>query len=192
MLCRAIPYEGQEPYIFLSYCHKDAAVVYPIMEQMVRDGFRVWYDDGNHPGDDWLENIAQHLDKAAVCLAMVSESSSVSHNCKNELSFAMERRKRLMVVMLENFPMSLGMRMQLTRIHHLKKWEYPSQLTLLQKLYETEDMNPCRAAPGSLPLRELPTSEEKKAVEMTRGVHNFVQMEPGGKKKPVRRKKPGR
>ena len=26
MICRAIPYEGKEPYIFLSYCHKDAMV----------------------------------------------------------------------------------------------------------------------------------------------------------------------
>lgn len=93
MICRAIPYEGKEPYIFLSYCHKDANIVYPLVEQMVKDGFRIWYDDGNRAGDDWLENIANHLNRCAVCLAMISENSSVSHNCKSEINEALEWKK---------------------------------------------------------------------------------------------------
>ena len=60
MNCRVKPYEGQEPYLFLSYCHKDATQVYPLLETMTRAGYRFWYDDGNHPGDEWPENIAQH------------------------------------------------------------------------------------------------------------------------------------
>ena len=41
MFCRVVPYEGNEPYIFLSYCHKDQAKVYPIFEQMAFDGYRL-------------------------------------------------------------------------------------------------------------------------------------------------------
>ena len=153
MVSRAIPYEGNEPYIFLSYCHKDAEQVYPLLEQMVRDGYRIWYDDGNHPGDDWLENIAKHLNGCTVCLAMISKQSANSHNCKSEISEAIAWKKKLAAVLLETFKMSLGMQLQLSTIHYIKMPEYPSQNMLLQKLYETEGFSVCQAAPGSLPMR---------------------------------------
>ena len=53
--CSVKPYEGQEAYIFISYCHKDRASVFPIIEQMARDGYRVWYDEGIDPGSEWPE-----------------------------------------------------------------------------------------------------------------------------------------
>ena len=46
MICRAIPFEGKEPYIFVSYCHADKEILYPLFEQMAMDGYRIWYDDG--------------------------------------------------------------------------------------------------------------------------------------------------
>lgn len=156
MICRAIPYEGEEPYIFLSYCHKDAAVVYPLLEQMVKDGFRIWYDDGNHAGDDWLENIANHLNNCTACLAMISENSSVSHNCKSEISEALSWDKKLAAVMLEDFRMPLGMRLQLSTIHYLKKTDFPAKHMLLQKLYESSALAGCRGSAGSLPMKDIP------------------------------------
>lgn len=154
MICRAIPYEGKEPYVFLSYCHKDRDLVYPLLEQMVRDGYRVWYDDGNHAGDDWLENIANHLNNCKVCVAMISEKSANSHNCRNEISFAIECKKKVLAVLLENFHMPMGMRLQLGTIHYIKKQDYPSEHMLLSKLYETSALAECKATPGSLPMRE--------------------------------------
>ena len=162
MKCRAIPYEGNEPYIFLSYCHKDADRVYPLLEQLVSQGYRVWYDDGNHPGDDWLENIARHLNDCRVCLAMVSENSGASHNCRNEINLAIECGKKLMAVLIEDFVMPLGMRLQLGTVHYLKKQDYPSDRMLLRKLCETEDMQACLGAPGKLSdvLPETPKTPE--------------------------------
>lgn len=58
--CSVRPYEGDENYIFISYCHKDKAKVFPIIEQLAKDGFRVWYDEGIAPGEDWPEVIAAH------------------------------------------------------------------------------------------------------------------------------------
>lgn len=164
MICRAIPYEGREPYIFFSYSHKDSERVYPLLEQMVRDGYRVWYDDGNHPGDDWLENIGQHLNNCHLCLAMMSQNSEESHNCKKEVSFAVQCNKKLMAVMLEEFAMTIGMRLQLSTIHYLVKTEYPSDKALLEKLYETDSMKACRAAPGSLPMRTIAAEPQQKTA----------------------------
>ncbi len=162
MICRAIPYEGHEPYIFFSYSHKDAALAYPLLEELVRQGHRIWYDDGNHPGDDWAENIAKHLNDCRVCLVMLSKNSSESHNCRSELNFALTNDKKVMAVMLEQYPMSLGMRMQLGTIHYLRRWDYFSDMALLQKLTETEEFRVCCGGRGSMPMRrnEGPTKEE--------------------------------
>lgn len=178
MLCKAIPYEGQEPYIFFSYSHKDAQRVYPLLEQMVRDGCRIWYDDGNHPGDQWPENIARHLHECWVCIAMVSENSSASHNCRNELSFALECEKKLIAVLLEEFSMPLGMRLQLGSTHYLKKFEYPSEAMLLQKIYEVEQIQACRAEPGSIAMREI-ESEPAPVLQTQSGqvISDFVSAE---------------
>lgn len=39
--CNVKPYEGPESYIFVSYCHKDRHLVFPLVERMARDGYRV-------------------------------------------------------------------------------------------------------------------------------------------------------
>lgn len=39
-------YEGDEKFIFISYAHKDSETVYPIIEKLNADGYRVWFDDG--------------------------------------------------------------------------------------------------------------------------------------------------
>lgn len=179
MQCRAIPYEGNEPYIFFSYSHKDADRVYPLLEQLVRDGYRVWYDDGNHAGDDWLENIASHLNNCTICLAMLSQNSEQSHNCKKEVSFAVQCKKKLMAVMLEKFSMTVGMRLQLSTIHYLQRTEYPSDKALLEKLYETELMKTCQAEPGSIPMRKIITEEkkEKPKTEPANSVSGYLKSE---------------
>ena len=39
-------YEGTEPYIFISYAHKNTDQVIPIISVLQNRGFRVWYDAG--------------------------------------------------------------------------------------------------------------------------------------------------
>ena len=73
--CAFTPYEGKKPYIFISYAHKDSHRVFPILEELDRRGYRVWYDDGIAPGSEWPEDIATHLDGCAVFLAFVSNNS---------------------------------------------------------------------------------------------------------------------
>lgn len=59
--CSVSPYEGQEKYIFISYCLRDKKNVFPIMEQLVRDGCRIWFDEGIDPGTEWQEIIVSRL-----------------------------------------------------------------------------------------------------------------------------------
>ena len=56
------PYNGDEPYIFISYAHKDNSIVLPIVERMTQDGYRILYDEGITPGTEWDDEIALHID----------------------------------------------------------------------------------------------------------------------------------
>ena len=51
--CNVKPYEGDKEFIFISYSHKDNALVFPVIEKLAENGFRVWYDEGIDPGSEW-------------------------------------------------------------------------------------------------------------------------------------------
>lgn len=81
-------YEGREPYIFVSYAHRNSEKVMPIIEALYYEKYRVWYDEGIAPGSEWPKNIEDHLRAAAAVLVFVSEESLLSPNCENEVVHA--------------------------------------------------------------------------------------------------------
>ena len=123
MKCYVSPYEGKEDFLFFSYCHDDEATVYPVIERLAVEGFRVWYDDGIHPGDDWPEVIAEHLSRARVCVVSVSAASIESHNCKNEMNFAIGKNKPTLSILMEEFQMPLGIQLQLSSSNYIRKFD---------------------------------------------------------------------
>ena len=65
-------YEGNLPFIFVSYAHKDSREVFDLIEKLAARGYRIWYDEGIEPGSEWPENIANHLLRAEMVLAMIT------------------------------------------------------------------------------------------------------------------------
>ena len=143
MFCKARPYEGDQPYIFVSYCHQDAPQVYPVLEQLAQSGFRLWYDNGLHAGENWPEVIAQHLGSCAAFLAAVTPASSDSHNCRNEMNLAVELGKPMICVLMEDFPLSLALRLQIGAYHYLKRTHYPDDASFLTQLFASPVLCPC-------------------------------------------------
>ncbi len=142
--CSAKPYEGEESYIFVSYCHRDKAKVFPVVEQLARDGYRVWYDEGIDPGSEWPEIIARHLNGSAICLAFISENSLNSHNCRREINFALLKKKFFISVVLEQVQMSLGMEMQLSSSQSIFKYTLDSEEEFFAKLYTADELKSCK------------------------------------------------
>ena len=54
-------YEGDEPYIFVSYAHDDAGLVYAEITQLKDAGFHIWYDEGISPGSEWTEALGNAI-----------------------------------------------------------------------------------------------------------------------------------
>lgn len=64
-------YEGNYPYVFVSYAHADGAVM-PIIRALVDEGYRVWYDDGIQMGSSFPDYIADHVFGCAAFLMFIS------------------------------------------------------------------------------------------------------------------------
>lgn len=95
-------YEGTNRYLFVSYAHKDAQSVLPVIEDLYRNHYRLWYDEGITPGSEWPHNIASHLERADTVLVFSSASSIASINCENEVVRARELNRNIIVYTLDD------------------------------------------------------------------------------------------
>ena len=106
-------YEGSEPYIFISYAHKDSAKMLPIIRKLQQIGFRIWFDEGIEAGSEWPEYVAEHLLNSSCVLAFITKNAVASPNCRQEINFAIDEEKPLLVIHLEETTLTPGMRMRL-------------------------------------------------------------------------------
>ncbi len=83
-------YAGDDPYLFVSYAHRDQEIVYREMAWLHEAGFNLWYDEGIGLGSVWRESLTDSLAKAAACLFFVTKHSAISEHCLRELNFALE------------------------------------------------------------------------------------------------------
>ena len=135
------PYEGSEPYIFLSYAHADAAPVMEIAAHLQAAGCRVWYDGGIEVGSEWPEYIAAHLNGASVMLAFLSNAYVRSDNCRKEMHFAQTRKIRTVNIFLEETALTPGMEMQIGPLFALMKYTMGED-TFYEKLLSAPQLAP--------------------------------------------------
>ncbi len=117
------PYNGNEKYIFASYCHRDRTKVYPVLAHLQEKGCHVWYDSGINPGEDWPEVIAEKLLKSTVFIAFISQNSLMSHNCRKEINFAISKQKNILIVFLEEVALTPVMELQLSTVQAIKEYD---------------------------------------------------------------------
>jgi len=113
------PYEGDEPYIFVSYSHKDSEQVFPILQKLYERGLRIWYDEGIDPGSEWPEEIANHLLNCGLFLLFMSPDAAESHNVRREITMAIDRKKPLINIFIKETQLKPGLQLQLNLIQHI-------------------------------------------------------------------------
>ena len=126
-------YEGEEPYIFISYAHKDSEEVLPLIKALQDAGYNVWFDNGIQAGSEWPVYIERRLNDCSLVLAFISECAVSSRNCRNEINLALKLNKEMLVVHLEETVLRYGMELQLGSIQALYKYKQPSEEMLDRK-----------------------------------------------------------
>ena len=98
----SLPYNGAEPYIFISYAHADRDEVYKVLYFLQSKSFRIWYDDGITWGSNWSKMIVDKL-KNAQCVILFSSKASVnSEYVQDEIIEAWTNMKKIYVIQLDD------------------------------------------------------------------------------------------
>ena len=118
-------YSGSDPYVFISYAHKDMQKIMPVIERLNNDKYRLWYDAGIEAGANWPEVVASHLLNSKTVVLFISESFLKSQNCRREVNYAVSEKKDMYCVFLEKTDLPQDMAMQLSTVEKL----YASDMT---------------------------------------------------------------
>ena len=126
-------YAGEEPFVFVSYAHKDGHLVYPEIKALHDSGVRIWFDGGIDPGNEWPEDIAQALLKAKMFLVFVTPSAVESKNVRDEINFAINNDKSFLAVHLQETQLPAGLALRMGGIqailkHRMTKENYNKKL----------------------------------------------------------------
>ncbi|RMA64284.1 toll/interleukin-1 receptor domain-containing protein [Ulvibacter antarcticus] len=88
--------------IFFSYSRDDSEFVLNLAKNLRKAGAGIWLDQLDiEAGTRWDSSIERALNKSNTLLVILSDTSVVSHNVLDEVSFALEENKKVVPVLLE-------------------------------------------------------------------------------------------
>ena len=111
-------YTGAEPYLFISYSHRDINVVYPILDALYDKRYRLWYDESCETGNDFRDELRHRIEKAEAVILFVSRYSMASPFCGMEIIVARENNKRIYPVFIEEGVVPPAFEILLANTHH--------------------------------------------------------------------------
>lgn len=113
--------DGTEPYLFVSYSHKDTPAVDGALIRLDEKGFRLWYDDTMEVGSDFREELRRKIEDCCGLLLFVSGASMQSKFCGMEIITAFKHNKRIYPVYLdENVDIPAPIKMVMENLQHVK------------------------------------------------------------------------
>ena len=116
-------YQGAKPYVFASYSHKNMKEVFGVIRRLAEARYRIWYDEGIEPGNEWPEEVGKAISGCQLFLVFMSPQAMDSRNVRNEITFATSADKSVMVVNLQPVELSEGMKLQIGAVQYMNKYE---------------------------------------------------------------------
>ena len=120
-------YSGTKPYLFASYSHKNMKEVFGVLRKLSDSRYRIWYDEGIEPGNEWPEEVGRALTGCRLFLVFMSPQAMESRNVRNEINLASSENKSIMVVNIQPAELSEGMKLQIGTVQFINKHELGEQ-----------------------------------------------------------------
>ncbi len=133
-------YQGDAPFIFLSYSPEDREEVFGMIRSLEHRGVRFWLGEGIAPGFERDEVIARKILECDYFIAFVSPHYLGALDETDELNYARDVNKPLTLVFLRELTLPSGMAMRMTRTQNLERWRMSSDAELANCLLEDQGM----------------------------------------------------
>ncbi len=135
-------YTGKEAYLFVSYSHRDAAQVYPVLDILYDNKYRLWYDESCETGNDFRDELKERIEGCSGVILFVSESSMNSPFCGMEILCAKEKNKRIFPIYLgDNLDIPPAFQIFLSNLHHSSVTDKRKMLSSLLRDLPAETMD---------------------------------------------------
>lgn len=130
--------EGKK-YIFVSYSHSDREAV-KVINMMVDNGFRVWFDRGIDPGSEWADTIAEKIKKCSYFISLMSKNYLNSINCTSELNYSVGRVENRMMIYLEDIRLPDKFELYHGSIQAIHEYRYENSQEFISALCSAKGM----------------------------------------------------
>ncbi len=147
-------YDGEDPYIFVSYAHEDVTEVYPDLAWLRDQGINIWYDEGISPSSEWREELGRAIRKSKLMVFFVSPESVHSLHCRREVNDALDLNLDCLVVYLQKTELPDGLRLSLSGLQAILKYDNPIgnfRVKLFEGVVKYTEQN--LSSPAVQPLR---------------------------------------
>jgi len=94
-----MPYEGEEPYIFLSFSLQDSDALCDV-DKINELGFRISYDREIYTGEEWKLRIGQSISGCSLFVVFVSQQHSYQVGVRDTFAWASDQKKRILPVFM--------------------------------------------------------------------------------------------
>lgn len=178
-------YTGNEKFIFISYRHIDIDTVQKIVTAMQDRGYRIWWDEGIKPSEDFAEVIANRLKDCDVEFCFISKNYIQSDFCLDELNYGIKKGKKIVPIKLDDVVLTDGLELRLVRIHMIFMENYDSEEDLVDYLCEECDeiLHECHESCHSGSGKELQTNPGTEADPIQNPENDSPNKEDPAKKK---------
>lgn len=155
--CSIEPYSGPDNYIYIIYSQEDKGRVFPIIERMVKDGYRVWFNDVESSVLEHSEILECYLNNCSACIIFLSEKALRSHAFRMEFNSVILKKKLFTAINLEPVVVSLVMQMQFSTGEIISKYGLQKDETFFKTLYNFDFLNSSKGKPNPNILISSPT-----------------------------------
>jgi hypothetical protein len=112
--------------------------VFAVIKRLADGRYRIWYDEGVEPGNEWPEEVGRALLGSNLFVVFMSPSAIDSRNVRNEINLASSENKNILVIFLQAADLSEGMKLQIGTVQYMNKHEM-SEEEFFEKLKKTLD-----------------------------------------------------
>lgn len=96
---------------FLSYSRANKDFAIRLAKELKSEGFEIWLDQLDIPlGARWDDEVERALEECEIFMVILTPASTTSDNVKDEIGYAIDTRKRILPILLENAVIPLRLR----------------------------------------------------------------------------------
>lgn len=137
-------YRGNDKYIFASFKAGDENIEFEQIRILQYLEYNVFYDDWNIDPKNYIEEMADYLNRCEIFLVFITNKSMASENIRNQIKYAIRNNKNIIAIYLESpdkIEMYESIKFELSKIGTINKTAMAKDEYILKLIQSIKKFN---------------------------------------------------